>query len=99
MGSLSNEDGDGDANENGEKTVGIDWQINNSARASRFFVHFYAVGARLQLETFRRFAFYGEREHKAAIFFFFSEILYSLLEFNFKKICQRLTKGEGLSST
>ena len=51
MGSLSNEDGDGDANENGEKTVGIDWQINNSARASRFFVHFYAVGARLQLET------------------------------------------------
>ena len=35
LGSLSNDDGDG--NENGKK------QNNNFARASRFFVHFFAV--------------------------------------------------------
>ena len=41
LGSLSNEDGDG--NENGIKPIGLDWQNNNFARASRFFVHFLAV--------------------------------------------------------
>ena len=44
---LSNDDGDG--NENGKKA--IDWQNNNVTRASRFFVHFYAVTARLQRES------------------------------------------------
>ena len=33
LGSLSNEGGD--VNENGKKTIGFDWQNNNSARASR----------------------------------------------------------------
>ena len=42
LGSLSNDDSDG--NENGKN---LDWQNNNFARASRFFVHFYAVAARL----------------------------------------------------
>ena len=32
--SLSNDDGD--ANENGRKAIGINWQDNNSARASRY---------------------------------------------------------------
>ena len=33
---------DSDVNENDkEKTIGLDWQNNNSARASRFFVHFF----------------------------------------------------------
>ena len=32
--SLSNDDGD--ANENGKKAIGLDWQNNDSARASRF---------------------------------------------------------------
>ena len=27
--------------------IGLDWQNNNSAHASRFFVHFFAVIARL----------------------------------------------------
>ena len=45
LGSLSNDDGDG--NEDGKKAIGLDWQNNNSARA-RSFVHFFAVVARLQ---------------------------------------------------
>ena len=49
IGSLSNDDGDG--NENGKKAIGFDWQNNNFARASRFFVHFLAVAARLQRES------------------------------------------------
>ena len=34
----SNDDGDG--NENGKKAIGLDWQNNNFARASRFFCTF-----------------------------------------------------------
>ena len=49
IGSLRNDDGDG--NENGKKAIGLDKQNNNFARASRFFVHFSAVVARLQRET------------------------------------------------
>ena len=47
--SLSNDDGDG--NENGKKAKGLDKENNNFARASRFFVHFLAVVARLRHET------------------------------------------------
>ena len=46
---LSNDDGEG--NENGKKAIVLDWQNNNFARASRFFVHFLAVVARLRHET------------------------------------------------
>ena len=49
LGSLSNDDGDG--SEKGKKAMGLDWQNNNFARASRFFVHFFAVAARLQRES------------------------------------------------
>ena len=49
MGSLRNDDDDG--NGNGKKARGLDKQNNNFARASRFFVHFSAVVARLQRET------------------------------------------------
>ena len=31
----------------GKKAIGLDWQNNNSARESRFFVRFFAVVARL----------------------------------------------------
>ena len=41
----------GDGNENGKKATGLDRQNNNFARASRFFVHFFAVVARLQRES------------------------------------------------
>ena len=37
--------------ENDKKAIGLDVQNNNFARASRFVVHFSAVGARLQRET------------------------------------------------
>ena len=49
LGSLSNDDGDG--NEDGKKAIGLDWQNNNFAPASRFFVHFFAVTTRLRRET------------------------------------------------
>ena len=48
-GSLSNDDGD--VNENSKKAIGLDWQNNNFARASPFFVLFFAVVARLRRET------------------------------------------------
>ena len=39
---------EGDGNENGQKAIGLGWQNNNFARESRFFVHFFAVTARLR---------------------------------------------------
>ena len=49
VGSLSNDDSDG--NEDDKKARGLDWQNNNFVRASRCFVHFFAVVARLRRET------------------------------------------------
>ena len=48
-GSVSNDDGD--VNENGKKAIRLDRQNNKSARASRFFVHFFAATARLRHEN------------------------------------------------
>ena len=31
--------------------TGLDWQKNNFTRASRFFVHFFAISARLRQEN------------------------------------------------
>ena len=47
--SLRNDDDDG--NENGKKAGGLNRQNNKFARASRYFVHFSAIVARLQRET------------------------------------------------
>ena len=55
---------DGDGNENGKKAIGLDKQNNNFARASRFFVHFLAVIARL------RRPLYGVGNHSTQNFFF-----------------------------
>ena len=41
----------GDGNEEGKKAIGLDWLNNNCARASRFFVHFFAVVTQLQRES------------------------------------------------
>ena len=49
IGSLSNDDGD--VNKNGKKAIGLDWQNNNFACASRLFVHFFAFTAQLRLEN------------------------------------------------
>ena len=46
--SLNNDDGD--VNENGKKAIGLDWQKNNF-ELPNFFVHFFAVIARLQREN------------------------------------------------
>ena len=51
IGNLSHDDGDGGDNDNGKKAIGLDSQNNNFARASRFFVHFFAVVAWQQRET------------------------------------------------
>ena len=42
---------DGDVNDNGKKAISLDWLNNNFARASRFFVTFFAVIARLRHES------------------------------------------------
>ena len=47
IGSLSNDDG----NENGKKARNSEKQNNKFARASRSFVHFFAVAAWLQRES------------------------------------------------
>ena len=49
IGSLSNNDGDG--NEDWKKAIGLDKQNDIFARASRFFAHFFAVAARPQRES------------------------------------------------
>ena len=69
IGSLSNDDGD--VNENGKKAIDLVWQNNNFARASRFFVHFFAVTARQRREM-PIFTFCGGREHTTTTFVFFS---------------------------
>ena len=62
LGSLSNE--------KGKKATGSDWQNSNSVRGITPFVHFFAVTARLRRGT-SNFTFYGGREHKTTMFFFF----------------------------
>ena len=60
---LRHNNGDGD--ENGKKAIGLDEQSNNFAPASRFFVLFLAVIARLRRPP------YGVVEHNTKIFFSF----------------------------
>ena len=63
IGSLSNDNGG--VNKDGKKAIGLDWQNNNSALASRFFVHFLELPS---LYLLRRktsyFTIYGGWEHK-----------------------------------
>ena len=40
-----------DGKENGKKVIGSYWQNNNVARATRYFVHFFAFVAPLRHET------------------------------------------------
>ena len=71
-GSLRNDDGD--VNENGKKAIGLDWQNNNFARASRFFctfLHDYHVKMPI-------FTFCVGLERKNTTFFSFSGLRYQL---------------------
>ena len=74
MGNLSNEDGDGDGNENGKKAVEFYHQNNNFARASRFFVHFFAVVARLRRETCQFHVSWKTRTRKNYFLFLFLKL-------------------------
>ena len=69
LGRLGNDDGDG--NENGKNAIYLDWQNNNFARASGFFVHFFAVVATTSVKV-PKFTFCRGREQKTTTFFFFS---------------------------
>ena len=69
IGSLSNDGGD--ANENGKRAIDLDWQ-KKFARASRSFVRFFAVTARLYVVKMPNFTFCGGREHKTTTLLFSS---------------------------
>ena len=85
---------DGDGNENGKKkTIGLDWQNNNFARASRFFVHFFAVASRLT----RKGAYFQVLSKTWTqdndFLFLFLNLDTFFLEFNSRKIFQHLTNS------
>ena len=98
-GSLSNDDSDG--NKNGKKATGSDWQNKNFARASLFFVHFFAVVARLRRESAFFHVLSRMAEHKTTTFFFFSWTLIQSfriqLEKNLSTLIWRI-KRDGISA-
>ena len=53
--------------------------------ASRFFIHFFAVAARLPRESAYNFTFCRGSERRQRLYFSFLELWYSLLEFNSRK--------------
>ena len=69
LGSLSDDDDDDDAARTAKKTLGLDWQNNNCASASRLCIHLvpslHDYDAKMH-----NFTFCGEREHRATTFFF-----------------------------
>ena len=69
LGSLGNDEDD--RNENGTKSIGLDKENNNFARATRFFVHFFVVVARLQRETafFHVFSRTGTKDNNLLFLF------------------------------
>ena len=90
LGSLSNDD-DG-VNENSKKAIGLDWQNNNSARVSRFFVHFLSsLHDYLATRKCPISRFVEDLNARQRLSFSFPELRYSLLEFSCRKYCQHLT--------
>ena len=86
IGSLSNDDSD--VNENGKKikAMALDWQNNNFASESHFFVHFFAVIAWLRHENVKFHVFSRMTWTKGNSFFFlFLNFYSSLWEFNSRK--------------
>ena len=67
LGSLRCHDGDGDANV--KKAIGLIRKTTKSARASRFFVHFFTVTVRLGREI-SYFHVYGGQNTRWRIFVF-----------------------------
>ena len=76
LGSSSNDDGDGPtAARTEKKVIGLDWQNNNFAPVSHFFVLLHFFSCRNCKTVTSNFLisrqFYGGREHMTTIFFFF----------------------------
>ena len=69
-------------------------RINNKlARVSRFFVHFFAVTARLHyMKLPNNLTFSGRQKHTTTTFCLFFWTLIQSLEFNSRKICWHSTK-------
>ena len=87
MGSLSNDDGDG--NKNGKKPIGLDWQNNNFAHASHLSIHFVAFVAQLVHEFLISHALFMEvGEHKKRISFSSSKLRYGPFGFNPRRFPQ-----------
>ena len=92
LGGLSNDDDDG--KQNGKKTIGLDWQNNNFASASRFFVHFFAVAAGLRRESAKFHVLSKDLNTRQRLSFSFSELCYSCLEFNSRKKIANISRIE-----
>ena len=60
LGSFSNDDGDG--NEDVKKSIGLDWQNNNSARASCFFWYISLLSLQGYHVKMPNCKFYGGRD-------------------------------------
>ena len=86
LGSLSNDEGDG--NKNVTKAIGLDQQNNNCARATRVFVPFFSLPSlhdydvKLPISRFLRDV---NTEQQLSIYF-------PEYQFNSRKNCQHLTK-------
>ena len=80
IGSLSNDDGDG--NENGKKSNRFRLAKQQLLQVHHAFLHICLPSLLDYDVKLPNFAFYGGPKHKRTIFFFFCELRYSALEFN-----------------
>ena len=81
-----------------QKVIGLYKQNNNFASALRFFVHLFAVVARLQREC-AQFPVLSRPTWNTRQQLFFPEVRYSPLEFNSKKIFLSVIKFEAARFT
>ena len=79
----------GDCNKNGKRAAGFDWQKTTFARASRIFLHVFAVDARLQSETSYFHALWRTWTQDNFLFLFlkFDKVLQSSTPEKFAIIC------------
>ena len=87
IGSLSNDDGNGNENENGKKKMFLDWQNNNFARASCFFCTFLCCCCTTTMWKCLNSCFVENMNIIQRLYFSFLQLWYSLfIEFNSRKI-------------
>ena len=65
-------------------------QLIQIGKTSCYFVHFFAITARLRLETFLISHFMEDENARQGVSFF-CELKYIPVEFNFSKNCEHLT--------